>query len=198
MRFALLATASTLLVGFATLACSGTASTDDGSETPAAENNVNSGSATATPTTGTATSTTTTVDDAGTIVVDASTTNTTDAGTACLADSVRESESNDTTANVVPATTGSFCGRLTANDVDTFSFTMPAQVGAWSVNFDKLIAVDGNVRFGIEADVNGQQFNIQGRWPFVAGGVYTFKLRAGDFSPTTASLDYKVSLNFGQ
>lgn len=197
MRFALLATASTLLVGFATLACSGSASTDDGSETPAAENDVNSGTATTTPTTGAATSTTPTVDDAGTIALDAST-NTGDAGTACLADSLHETEANDTTANIVPATTGSFCGRLNANDVDVFSFTMPAQVGRWSVNFDKLIPVDGSVRFGVEADVNGQQFDFQGRWPFVAGGVYTFKLRAGTYAPTTAALDYKVTLTFAQ
>ena len=190
MRFALLATASTLLVGLATFACSGSATdetgTADAGTTVADSTSTTSGTSSATTTGTTASVDASTVDATVTAIATA------DAGAACAADSIHETESNDTTANVIAATgSSSFCGRLSGTDIDKVSFMMPTTIASFEAGFDRLIGLG---LLDVVADVDGQQFDFFGRWPFVAGGTYTFTL-TGTILPG-AELDYRLNFQF--
>jgi hypothetical protein len=106
----------------------------------------------------------------------------------CLADSVHESESNDTpaTANAIPNATGSFCGTLSsATDVDYLSFTLPAT--ATQLGFADEYTLNG---VSVEAEVGGVTTDL-GKAPFKPGAKYTLKVHTAGKAP----VNYRVSVS---
>lgn len=191
MRICVLVAASTLLVGFAMLACSSSASED----TRAAD----AGTAAADAgTAGTTTEPPSTTTDAGapdatdTGAPDATPTVTTDGGafTGCAVNAVRETESNDSTPNEIPGTTGSFCGRLVPGDTDRISFFMPRSITSLQVEFER----SGDGLLNISAEYDGQGFSPNGPWPNVANAYYEITLVGA--IPAGKSIDYNVNFTF--
>jgi hypothetical protein len=111
-----------------------------------------------------------------------------DPGTQCLPDSVKETEPNNDTPNVLPIQPATYCGRLEAGDVDEVSFVMPQSIRSFSYQPE---AGFGEVT--IEATAGGQPFNPNGAWPFMAGQPYVFKISSpGNLRP----VDYRLRFDF--
>jgi hypothetical protein len=183
MRFVLAASAALCLVApVAFFACSSSdpvASTEQHSTADASTElpNDSANQATETPTdTG----------DAGTVATDATAVvSDTDAGTACTAESIRESESNNdvASATVLPSTTSVICGRLLKDDPDFIKFVMPEQVGTFGFNVER----GGNMKIELFVDGEEQDFFNNGI-PFVPGGEYVIKLSANRLN------DYRIRI----
>lgn len=186
MRLALLATVSSFVIAGAVFACSNAppqAEEDADSGTtlppkndtpaPAATNNETNGDNNPTDSTGSDASTEGGITDAGAGNVGSTDG---DGGSRCLATSIRESEPNNDVAGAtkLPATTHTFCGRLTANDVDFFTFTMPDSVANFGFNIENFTGS----QLKIEPSADGEPFNFFGNYPFKAGKPYVIKISA--------------------
>lgn len=109
---------------------------------------------------------------------------------ACLADSVAETEANDVaaSANAIPGATGTFCGTISADaDVDFVAFTAPASFAGLSF---KLSSSQAGANVQIVVD-NGAPVTLgQGAVPAVKNGKYVIRV-AG-----TAGLAYRLGVTF--
>jgi hypothetical protein len=124
--------------------------------------------------------------DAGAGVIPVGPVNTTPS-TACIPGSIAETEPNDSiaTANVIPATSGTFCGHVDPGNVDYVSFTMPQAVG----NFGIGEFATGPI--SVQGFAAGQQFDFNSQnWPFIPGAVYTFQISSSSAFPA----DYRLQL----
>lgn len=117
-----------------------------------------------------------------------------DAGSQCLTDSLREVEGNNdlATANVLPSQTASFCGRVTAGDVDVVKFKMPDQVGMFSFAIERTTSR----QIQVQPSVDGEEFSIfSNNYPFKPGGEYAFKISS---SNNTTAFDYRIRITIEQ
>jgi hypothetical protein len=115
-----------------------------------------------------------------------------DAGSRCLATSIRESESNNdlASADQLQAQTLTFCGRITTGDVDFWTFTMPDQVNDFGFNLE---STTGQNNLKIEPSADGEPFSFFGQYPFKPGKPYVLKI-----SSKGAPLEYRIGLNINQ
>ena len=74
------------------------------------------------------------------------------------------------TANVMPGQTGSFCGSVSASDVDYVKFTLPQTAKQLNISYASTSA-----QVTVEASADGTPFPLSGTLPFMAGKDYVFK-----------------------
>ncbi len=110
----------------------------------------------------------------------------------CAADSIKESENNNTaeTANAITLDKSSvFCGALAAGDVDHFSFTLPADATAFAWKY----SWKGKGAPKITMTVDGVTVDQNTKPPIKAGKKYDFTVEGA-----TDAVDYVVSLGVGR
>ena len=109
---------------------------------------------------------------------------------ACLADSVGETEANDTaaSANTIPGATGTYCGTISAAaDVDFVTFTAPPTFAGISFKLSSSQA-GANVQISVN---DGAPVTLgQGAAPAVLGGKYVVRVSG------TAGLAYRLGVTF--
>ncbi|OJY17346.1 MAG: hypothetical protein BGO98_00115 [Myxococcales bacterium 68-20] len=112
-----------------------------------------------------------------------------DGGVQCQADSIRESEPNDTeaTADAIPWKTGSFCGRLSGNDADVMTFTIPSSQNGFKFSMNR--AQTGPYK--IECSVAGKNFSFDGNYPYEINKPYFCKMSLTG----AAAVDYRIDLS---
>lgn len=195
MRFVFLAGAASLLVMAATFACSSStppAATEEDSGTslpktedpPEEDSDPDPGSSSGNPP-----PTDAGADDADTPDDGGGGSTAGDAGVQCEPTSIRESEKNDTeqTADSIAWKTGSYCGRLTAGDVDVLTFTIPNSQNGFSFTMNR--TQSGNYK--VECSVDGQSFAFNGNYPYVIEKPYFCKISLNGNTPA----DYRINLN---
>lgn len=111
-----------------------------------------------------------------------------DGGVHCKADSIRESEANDTegSADALPWKTSSYCGRLSGADVDVMTFTIPSSQKGFEFTMTRTL----NGGYKIDCSVDGQSFQFDGKYPYEINKPYFCKLSLTG----AASADYRVDL----
>jgi hypothetical protein len=113
----------------------------------------------------------------------------TDAGALCNPDSVHEIEPNNdaTTANVIPAVSSTYCGRVDPGDTDNVTFIMPQAVGNFTIQIEQFT---GGI--DVSATAGGQAFSFFGEYPFLPGQPYNLMITPR--GPISA--DYRIRFTF--